>query len=76
MKIRISATFEGKCDICGNKTTVFTLGDEDSRKVLTICRECCEKLGKMQAGEAVEEFGHRDETPFKKGVRIEKSFGS
>lgn len=75
MKIKISATFEGKCDICGNKTIVFTLGDEDSKKVLTICKKCCEKLGSMQASEAVEEFGHKDEAPFQKGVKVEKSFG-
>ncbi|MEM5879584.1 MAG: hypothetical protein QXU74_03785 [Candidatus Aenigmatarchaeota archaeon] len=73
MRLKISATFEGKCDLCGKKTKVFSLGDEDSRKVLTICKECCERLGDMQAGDVVEEYGHKDEKPFEKGVRVEKS---
>ncbi|MEM5870247.1 MAG: hypothetical protein QXR09_03750 [Candidatus Aenigmatarchaeota archaeon] len=74
MKLKISATFEGKCDLCGKETTVFSLGDEDTKKVLTICKECSERLGDMQAVEAVEEFGHKDDKPFEKGVKFEKSF--
>jgi protein-arginine kinase activator protein McsA len=73
MKIKLSATFEGKCDLCGKKAKVFTLGDEDSKKVVTICEDCSKKLGEMQASEAIENFGHKDEKPFEKGVRLEKS---
>jgi predicted nucleic acid-binding Zn ribbon protein len=73
MKIKLSATFEGKCDLCGKNTKVFTVGDEDTKKVLTICKECSEKLGEMLTSEAIEKYGHKDEKPFDKGVRVEKS---
>jgi ribosome-binding protein aMBF1 (putative translation factor) len=76
MKIKLSATFEGKCDLCGKKTKVFSLGDEDSKKVLTICEDCSKKLGEMQASDAIEKYGHKDEKPFEKGVRLEKSTAS
>lgn len=75
MSLKISATYEGKCDLCGKKATVFSLGDEDSKKVLTICKECCEKLGAMKAEDAVEEYGHKDEQAFERGIRVEKSIG-
>jgi ribosome-binding protein aMBF1 (putative translation factor) len=73
MKIKLSATFEGKCDLCGKKTKVFSLGDEDSKKVVTICEDCCKKLGEMKASEVIEKYGHEDEKPFEKGVKLEKS---
>jgi ribosome-binding protein aMBF1 (putative translation factor) len=73
VKIKLSATFEGKCDLCGKKTKVFSLGDEDSKKVVTICEDCCKKLGEMQASEAIEKYGKKDEKSFERGVKFEKS---
>jgi len=75
VKIKISATFEGKCNICGKEGKVFSIGDEDTKKVLTICEDCAKRFGEMQASDAIEQFGHEDEKPFKEGIRFEKSMG-
>jgi hypothetical protein len=72
MKIKLSATFEGKCDICKKDGTVFTAGDEDTGRVVTVCKECSEKLGEMKLSEAIEEFGHEDKTAFEEGVKVEQ----
>jgi hypothetical protein len=72
VKIKLSATFEGKCDICGKDTTVFTAGDEDTKKVVTICKEDADKLGSMQTSEVIEKYGHVDEKSFEEGIRFEK----
>lgn len=75
MKIKISATFEGKCDLCGKEGKVFSIGDVDTKKVLTICENCVKKIGEMQASNAIEQYGHKDEKPFEKGIRFEKMAG-
>jgi transcription elongation factor Elf1 len=72
MKIKLSATFESKCDICGKEGTVFTAGDEDTGRTVTVCKECSEKLSEMKTSEAIEKFGHEDKTAFEEGVRIER----
>ena len=72
MKIKLSATFEGKCDLCKKKGIVFTAGDEDTKKAVTICKGCSEKLGKMQTSEVIEKYGKVDEKVFENGVRMEK----
>lgn len=70
MKIKLSATFEGKCDICGKETIVFTAGDEDTKKVVTICKEDSEKLGNMKTDEVIEKYGHLDESSFSEGIHM------
>ena len=72
MKIKLSATFEGKCSICGKETTVFTAGDEDTHKVVTVCKECADRLGTESVEEVVEEYGKKDDGPFKEGIKVEK----
>ena len=47
MKIKHSATFEGKCDICKKNAIVFTAGDEDTKKVVTVCKKCADGLKDM-----------------------------
>lgn len=73
MKIKLSATFEGRCSICGKETTVFTAGNEDTKKTVTVCKECSEKLGEMQTSEVIEKFGQIDEKAFNDGIKVEKS---
>lgn len=73
MKIKLSATFEGKCDLCGGEAKVFSLGDEDTKRVVTICEGCCKRLGEMQASEVIEKYGQKDEKPFEMGIRVEKN---
>jgi transcription elongation factor Elf1 len=73
MKIKLSATFEGKCDICGKRTVVFTAGDEDTKKTVTICKECSDKLGSMHTSEVIEKYGKIDEKAFEEGIKIEKT---
>jgi hypothetical protein len=73
VKIKLSATFEGKCDICGKDTTVFTAGDEDTKKVVTICKEDSDKLGDMPTAEVIEKYGHIDEKSFEEGIHFEKT---
>lgn len=70
MKIKLSATFEGKCDICGRETIVFTAGDEDTKKVVTICKDDSDKLGDMKTDEVIEKYGHVDEGSFSEGIHM------
>jgi transcription elongation factor Elf1 len=72
MKIMLSATFEGKCSLCGKKAIVFTIGDEDTKRAVTLCKECADKLEYMKTSEVIEKFGKENKTAFKKGIRIEK----
>lgn len=71
MKIKLSATFEGKCSICKKEKTVFTAGDEDSYKTVTVCKNCADKLGSESVSQVIEEYGKKDKEAFTKGVRIE-----
>jgi transcription elongation factor Elf1 len=72
MKIKLSATFEGKCDICNKEGIVFTAGDEGTKKAVTVCKECSDKLGEMQLSEAIDKYGKVDEKAFENGVKVDK----
>ncbi len=72
MKIKLSATFKGKCSICGKETIVFTAGNEDTKKTVNVCKECAERLGKMKTSEVIEEFGEKNEKAFEEGIKVEK----
>lgn len=72
MKIKISATFEGKCSICGKETVVFTAGEEETHRTVTICKECADRLGNESLEKVIEEHGKKDEESFKEGVKIER----
>jgi len=64
VKIKLSATFEGKCSICKKEKVVFTAGDEDTGKIVTVCKECADKLGKMKTSEVIEKYGSEDKKAF------------
>lgn len=70
MRIKISATFFGKCEICGREEKVFKVGDEDTKKTLTLCEDCVKKFKDKKVGDMVEEFGKKDEKSFDKGFEI------
>lgn len=70
MRVKISATFIGKCSICGRETKVFTAGDEDTKMTVNVCEECAKKLGKMKTSEVIEEFGEKNEEVFKDGIKV------
>lgn len=70
MKIKLSATFEGKCDLCKKECIVFTAGDEESKRTVTICKECTEKLGDMSTSDVIEKYGKKDEGSFEQGVKV------
>ena len=72
MKIKLSATFEGKCSICGKETTVFNAGDEETGKVVSVCKECADKFSDMQLSDAIEKYGKDDKESFERGVKIEQ----
>lgn len=72
MKIKLSATFEGKCLICKKNTIVFTAGDEDTHKVVTICKECADKMGNTATSEVIEQYGEKDDTAFEEGIKFIK----
>ncbi len=71
MKIKISATFEGKCSICKKQKIVFTAGDEDTHKVVTVCKDCADRLGSEATSQVIEEYGKKDDRPFKEGIKFE-----
>ena len=70
MKIKISATFIGKCSVCGKTTKVFSAGDEDSGKVVNVCEDCARKFGETKTSEMIGEFGEEDREAFGSGVKI------
>ncbi len=70
MKVKISGTFEGKCDLCNKNGVVFTIGDEESKKVVTICKDCSSKMGDTKLEDAIEKHGKVDKKPFEKGVKF------
>ena len=73
MKIKLSAVFEGKCDICGKKKRrVFSAGDEDSGRVVSICQDCSNKNPGMMTSDAIEKYGHEEKTAFEDGLKVEK----
>ena len=72
MKIKLSATFEGKCSICKKGSVVFTAGDEDTHKVVTVCKWCADKLGSETTSEVIERYGKMNDDAFKEGVKIER----
>ncbi|MFH0711488.1 MAG: hypothetical protein V1944_02830 [Candidatus Aenigmatarchaeota archaeon] len=71
MKIKISATFEGKCDICGKNNLVFSAGDEETGRTVSICKDCSESRSDMPLSEAIEKYGHEDKSAFENGVKVE-----
>jgi len=72
MKTKLSATFEGKCSICGKKAIVFTAGDEDTHKAVTVCKSCADNFGNKPTAELIEEYGKKDDSVFEEGLRVEK----
>jgi len=64
MKIKISATFEGKCDVCNEEKVVFTAGDEDTKRTVTICKDCASENAGLQISDVVEKYGHADAAAF------------
>jgi hypothetical protein len=72
MKIKLSATFEGKCDLCKKNEIVFTAGDEDTKKVVTICKKCADELKDMKTSEVIEKYGCVDNKSFEDGVKVEQ----
>ena len=72
MKIKLSATFEGKCDICKKNKIVFTAGDEDTQKAVTICKDCADRLGSEKTSEVIVEYGRKEESAFEEGIKVEK----
>ena len=75
MKIKLSATFEGKCMLCSKDAIVFTAGDEDTKKTVTICKSCSENLGDTPTSDVIEKYGKVDEEPFEGGEIEVKGLG-
>lgn len=72
MKIKLSAVFEGKCDICGKqKEKCFSAGDEDTGKVVTICDQCSAERPGLMLSDAIEKYGHEEKAAFEGGVKVE-----
>ncbi len=69
MKIKISATFYGKCDICKKEGVVFKVGDEETKRVVIICEECSKKYADLKINEIIEKFGRIDEDSFSQGIK-------
>ena len=70
MKIKLSATFEGKCSICKKESIVFTAGDEDTHKVVTVCKGCADRLGTETTSQVIEEYGKKDDKSFEEGIKF------
>jgi len=69
VKAKISATFYGKCDICGKEGLVFKVGDEETKRVVVICEDCVKKYSGSRISEIIEKFGRKDEESFYPGIK-------
>lgn len=65
MKIKLSATYEGICMVCGKEKIVFSAGDEDTGKVVTICEDCSKEIGEVPTSEVIEKHGKVNKEAFK-----------
>lgn len=72
MKIKFSATYEGKCDICKKDSIVFTVGDEDTHRVVTVCKKCTEDMGDIQTSEVIEKHGKVNKYHFEEGMKVHR----
>jgi protein-arginine kinase activator protein McsA len=70
MKIKLSATFEGTCMICQKKKIVFSAGDEDTKKVVTLCEDCAKEIGDVPTSEVIEKYGKVDGGVFAEGMKV------
>ena len=70
MKIKLSATFEGTCMICGEDKVVFSAGDEDTKKVVTICEGCTKEMGDVPTSDVIEKYGQVNGEVFSGGMEI------
>lgn len=70
MKIKLSATYEGTCMICGKEKVVFSAGDEDTKKVVTICEQCAKDIGDVPTSDVIEKYGKVNDSVFKDGMNI------
>lgn len=70
MKIKLSATYEGTCMICGKEKVVFSAGDEDTKKVVTICEQCAKDIGDVSTSDVIEKYGKVNDEVFKEGMQI------
>jgi len=71
MKIKLSPTHEGKCMICGKEKIVFSAGDEDTKKIVTICKDCAKEIGDVSTSEVIEKHGQVNEEAFSaQGMQI------
>jgi protein-arginine kinase activator protein McsA len=71
MKIKLSPTHEGKCMICGKGKIVFSVGDEDTKKIVTICEHCAKEIGDIPTSEVIEKHGQINKEAFSaQGMQI------
>ncbi len=71
MKIKLSPTYEGKCMICGKDKIVFSAGDEETKKIVTICKDCAKEIGDVPTSEVIEKHGQVNEEAFSaQGMQI------
>jgi len=52
---------------------VFTAGDEDTHRVVTVCENCANRLGTETTSQVIEEYGKKDDKAFEEGIKIERS---
>jgi len=53
--------------VCGKDKIVFSAGDEDTKKVVTICEDCAKELGEIHTSDVIEKYGKDNKEAFKDG---------
>lgn len=57
--------------ICCKDKVVFSAGDEDTKKVVTICEDCAKGLGNTPTSEVIDKYGKSAEkSAFSDGMQI------
>ena len=51
--------------ICGKEKIVFSAGDEETGKVVTLCEGCAKDIGDVSTSEVIEKHGKVDKEAFK-----------
>lgn len=59
MSIKVSEVYDGVCSVCKSERRVFSMGDDATFKMLSICRDCVKRLGDEPVEKAVNRLGKK-----------------
>ena len=58
--------------ICKKKAIVFSAGDEETHKAVTVCKDCSIRLGTQTTYDVIQKYGKVGKRAFKGGIKVER----